>query len=371
MKRGRRSTDLPNPYHPQAPLSPMSPGTAPTVARPLVSVIVPTYNYGRLIGHSLDSLRAQTYPEWECVVVDDGSTDDTAEVVARYAGRDARIRYVRQQNRKQAAARNNGMRNSRGAYFQFLDADDLIEPGKFERQVEYLESHPEVDIVYGDARFFSDEAMRERHLMPGNHDEPRAPTVSGSGESVVAALVRKDPIPINTALVRRRVIERIGDFDERLSPVEDWEYWIRCAAFGARFHYEVFEQTYALVRYHPASASRSSGRRLLGAILLMRRKIMGMPLSPEVLRVNRELAAEEEGLLGVAEVLEGERAAGAYRLCRAAVRDGNARHRVKWLACALAAPFASREQFRKLYSSSLTRSAARSLSRLAGGQRRT
>jgi glycosyltransferase involved in cell wall biosynthesis len=348
----------------------MPSGTASTASRPLVSVIVPTYNYGRLIGHSLDSLRAQTYPNWECVVVNDGSTDDTAEVVARHAERDARIRYVRQENLKQAAARNNGIRNSGGDYFQFLDADDLIEPRKFEQQVEYLEAHPEIDIVYGDARYFSDEAMRERHLMPGGRDEPRAPTVSGSGESVVAALVRKDPIPINTALVRRSVIERVGPFDERLSPVEDWEFWIRCAALGARFHYEVFEQTYALVRCHPASASRSSGRRLLRAILLMRKKIMGMPVGPEVLRLNKELAAEEEGFLGVEEVLEGERAAGAYRLCRAAVKDGNARHRIKWLACAFAAPFVSRKQFYKLYSSSLTGSAARSLTRLAGGQRR-
>ncbi|HWS87111.1 MAG TPA: glycosyltransferase family 2 protein [Pyrinomonadaceae bacterium] len=348
----------------------MPSGTARTASRPLVSVIVPTYNYGRLIGHSLESLRAQTYTDWECVVVDDGSTDDTAEVVARYAASDARIRYVRQENRRQAAARNNGMRHSRGDYFQFLDADDLVEPRKFERQVEYLEAHPEIDVVYGDARYFSDDEMRERHLMPNGRDEERAPTVSGSGEAVVAALVRKDPIPINTALVRRSVVERVGDFDERLSPVEDWEFWIRCAALGARFHYEVFDETYALVRCHPASASRSSGRRLLGAILLMRRKIMGMPLSAEVLRVNRELAAEEEGLLGVEEVMEGERASGAFRLCRAAVRDANARHRVKWLACACAAPFVSRERFYKLYSSSLTRSAAESLTRLAGGQHR-
>ena len=348
----------------------MPSGTAPTATRPLVSVIVPTYNYGRLIGHSLESLRAQTYADWECVVVDDGSTDDTAEVVARYASADARIRYVRQENRKQAAARNNGMRQSRGDYFQFLDADDLVEPRKFERQVEYLEAHPEADIVYGDALYFTDEAMRERHQMPPGVRDERAPTVSGSGESVLAALVRKDPIPINTALVRRRVVERVGEFDERLSPVEDWEFWIRCAALGAHFHYEVFDESYALVRCHAASASRSSGRRMLGAILLMRRKIMGMQLGPEVLRANRELAAEEEGFLGVEEVLEGQRAAGAYRLCRAAVKDGNARHRVKWLACAFAAPFVSRDRFYKLYSSSLTGSAAKSLARLAGGQRR-
>src|SRR5215210_5646271 len=115
--------------------------------RPLVSVVVPSYNYGHLVRETLDSLAAQTYGAWECVVVDDGSTDDTRAVVEAYASRDARVRYVRQENARQAAARNNGIRHSSGAYFQFLDADDLIEPRKFERQVEYLGGHRDVDIV--------------------------------------------------------------------------------------------------------------------------------------------------------------------------------------------------------------------------------
>src|SRR5215210_6468575 len=106
-------------------------------ARPLVSVVVPTYNYGRFIGETLDSLRAQTYDEWECVVVDDGSTDDTEGVVARVSAADARVRYVRQANQRQAVAKNTGLAESCGRYVQFLDADDLLEPRKFERQVEF------------------------------------------------------------------------------------------------------------------------------------------------------------------------------------------------------------------------------------------
>jgi len=79
---------------------------------PLVSVIVPAYNYGAYVGQTLDSLRAQTLARWECVVVDDGSTDDTARVVEDYARRDARFTLLRQQNRRQAAARNHGLRHS-------------------------------------------------------------------------------------------------------------------------------------------------------------------------------------------------------------------------------------------------------------------
>ena len=123
-------------------------------SQPLVSVVVPSYNYGHLVRETLDSLAAQTYGAWECVVVDDGSTDDTRSVVEAYAQTDPRVRYVRQENARQAAARNNGIRHSSGDYFQFLDADDLVEPRKFERQVEYLESHADVDIVYSGVRYF-------------------------------------------------------------------------------------------------------------------------------------------------------------------------------------------------------------------------
>src|ERR1044071_7848252 len=106
-------------------------------SRPLVSVVVPSYNYGHLIRETLASLAAQTYDRWECVVVDDGSTDDTRAVVEAYPAADPRVRYVRQENARQGAARNNGIRHSSGDYFQFLDSDDTIETSKFERQVEY------------------------------------------------------------------------------------------------------------------------------------------------------------------------------------------------------------------------------------------
>src|SRR3712207_907527 len=116
----------------------------PTSSKPLVSVIVPTYNYGRFIGQMIDSLAAQTYARWECVIVDDGSTDDTGEVVVRRAAADGRLRYVRQENGGQPAALNTGLRNFTGDYLQILDADDMIEPRKLERQLAFLERHPEV-----------------------------------------------------------------------------------------------------------------------------------------------------------------------------------------------------------------------------------
>src|ERR1044072_5699082 len=117
----------------------MSTSSSKTADETMVSVIVPSYNYGHFIGATLESLQAQTLSNWECIVIDDGSTDDTAEVVARFMKTDARIKFVRQSNRRQAAARNNGFAQMSGKYVQFLDADDQLQSKKFERQVEYLE----------------------------------------------------------------------------------------------------------------------------------------------------------------------------------------------------------------------------------------
>jgi glycosyltransferase involved in cell wall biosynthesis len=319
---------------------------------PLVSVVVPTYNYEQFISQTLESVRSQTYENWECVVVDDGSTDGTAGVVARYAEADARIRYARQRNARQGAAKNNGIRNSRGDYFQFLDADDLLEPRKLERQVEFLERHPEVDILYGGVRFFLTEDMGARlHSMWGE-DRPWMPCVSGAGKEVLLALARANIMAINSPLVRRSVIEAVGPFDERLPPAEDWDYWIRCAAAGARFRHEEMEGTLALVRSHPLSSSRDK-RSWLSASLLLRKKLAKEVTDPDLRRLNAALLAENEGLLGVEEVLHGSRARGVWRLLKAGGTDRKLNHKAKWLVSALSAPFVSKERFGQLYSVSL------------------
>ena len=116
---------------------------------PLVSVIIPTYNYGHFVKETLKSVADQTYKCIECIIVDDGSTDDTSERVAQVTTNDDRFIYLYKKNEGLGAARNTGITHSRGVYLQLLDSDDLLEPEKIARQVEYLEEHPEVDIVYG------------------------------------------------------------------------------------------------------------------------------------------------------------------------------------------------------------------------------
>jgi glycosyltransferase involved in cell wall biosynthesis len=335
----------------------MTPNTTP----PLVSVVVPSYNYGHLIGETLASLAAQTYGAWECVVVDDGSTDDTRAVVEAYAARDPRVRYVRQENARQGAARNNGISHSSGAYFQFLDSDDLLETSKFERQVEYLETHTDVDLVYSNVRYFDSAGAGLGHTRAysvwddGGHWMPE---VSGRGRVLLEPLLRNNIMVVNAPLVRRRVVETVGEFDAGLTPVEDWDYWTRCAVAGFNFRYEDSDGVRALVRAHDLSASLD-GRRMLRATLKMRRVWAERTLKePEDLKLNQDLVAECEGLLGVEESLHGNRMKATRQLFRAAALDRRTRPRAKWLACALLAPFATGAQLKHAVKTSFTGSLA-------------
>jgi glycosyltransferase involved in cell wall biosynthesis len=310
--------------------------------RPLVSVVMPSYNYARFIREALDSLRAQTYADWECVVCDDGSTDDTEEVVARYIEREPRVRYVRQSNRRQAVAKNTALALARGRYVQFLDADDLIEPRKLERQVEFLEANPEADIVYGGVRFFHSERPEERlHSMFGEN-EPWMPEVSGRGREVLLLLLRNNIMVITSPLVRREVIDDVGPFDPVLPPVEDWDYWIRCALAGKRFE----------LRAHAASTSRQPAS-VLAASRALRAKIDTLTADPESLLINREMKSQLEGSVGVEAVGAGRRLSAARQFVRAGLICPRAKGRVKWMLCALGSPLLNERQVRGLLKASL------------------
>ncbi|HVU83428.1 MAG TPA: glycosyltransferase family A protein, partial [Puia sp.] len=124
------------------------------MSRPLVTIIVPCYNYAHFLGHTLENIRAQKYAGWECIIVDDGSTDDTDKVTATFVRTDERFRYIRQDNKGLSAARNTGIHHSRGIYIQFLDSDDLIHPSKLDKQVAILEADRNIDITYGKSLFF-------------------------------------------------------------------------------------------------------------------------------------------------------------------------------------------------------------------------
>jgi glycosyltransferase involved in cell wall biosynthesis len=191
----------------------------------LVSAVVPTYNYGRFLGRAVASVLAQTYRDVECIVVDDGSTDDTADVLAAFG---SAITVVRQANQGLSAARNAGITAARGRYIAFLDADDVWHEDKLSRQVELIERKPDTAVVGCWARLTSTdgETISERHF-----DEQASDPVD------LAVQLRRIAIRDfwvggsgSGALMRRDLFDRVGLFDPSLKAAEDWDMWMRLGA---------------------------------------------------------------------------------------------------------------------------------------------
>lgn len=190
-----------------------------------ISVAMPAYQAGRWIGETLESVLAQTSPPDEVIVVDDGSTDDTAAIVRSF---EAPVRLVQQDNGGVSAAYNRAFRESTGDYVAMCPADDIWESRKLEFQREALFAHPEVDVAFGAARYFG---IEERAFV--------GPTATGilHASDFFREMYDSDVIPAPTAVVRRATFERLGGFREDLA-CEDYEFWLRALEHGAVFFYD-------------------------------------------------------------------------------------------------------------------------------------
>lgn len=258
----------------------------------LISIVVPCYNYGRFIEETLRSVQRQDYPHWECIVVDDGSTDDSAERVRPFLA-DHRMRYHFQENRGLSAARNAGLKLSRGEFIQFLDADDHLSPDKLLRHVEFFAKSPHVDVSYSDYRYFpSDSPDQYFPSLELRHDSAM-PRVSGQGMQLLAGLLNANIMPVNAAMVRRSLVDRIGAFDEGLRYLEDWDFWLRAAFSGSEIRYLGDGQGYANIRVHKTSMSGSK-RPMLEGELALRKKVarefidgVGAIESKRILELNK------------------------------------------------------------------------------------
>jgi hypothetical protein len=183
------------------------------VADALVSVVIPTYNRAAYLAEAIDSVRDQRYRRLEIIVVDDGSTDDTRAVAARYA---RAIRYVWQPNSERGAARNHGLRLARGEFVAFLDSDDLWTPDKLDWDLDLFRRRPEFGVVYADT-LIVDGARRPR----------RRTHRRGPQGQVTRSLLHQNFVPMSAHLVRTRIMREAGGFREDCNLAEDWEAWVR------------------------------------------------------------------------------------------------------------------------------------------------
>ena len=193
-----------------------------------VTVVMAAYNSAGTIGQAIGSVLLQTREDWELVVVDDGSTDDTAAIASSFG--DERIRIVRRQNGGPAAARNAGIAAARTPLVSMLDSDDLWLPGYLETMTSILAANPDAVLAYTDAWVIDDEKGRVRKTTEMTYQRPPVPPPTMPRAFLVELLKRN--FIYNSVTVRREALVETGGYDERLRTSEDWELWLRLAALG-------------------------------------------------------------------------------------------------------------------------------------------
>jgi glycosyltransferase involved in cell wall biosynthesis len=188
----------------------------------LVSVILPCYNGARWLGRAIESVLSQTYEHLELVIIDDGSTDNSKEIIDSYMG-DARIRYVYQSNRGFSAAINRGIMASCGYLVGLIGQDDLWLLRKLELQVDYLNKYPTFDLVHSDVYFIDSDG---RIL---GEKKAKAPSYHSTRQEVIKRLFLDNFIGFETVLVKRQCFDELGLFDERMTGFSDHDMWLRLA----------------------------------------------------------------------------------------------------------------------------------------------
>jgi glycosyltransferase involved in cell wall biosynthesis len=221
---------------------------------PLVSVIVPCYNGETFLKEALKSAMAQSYPQVEIIVVDDGSTDSSPEIAQRFP-----VRYIRQQNRGLSEARNSGVRESKGSYLVFLDADDRLKPRAIETGLRMLELCPDCAIAVGDHVFISADGS---YLANSCKVCP--------SQSHYEALLKSNFIEmISSVLFRRSIFDELGGFDPTLRVAEDYELYLRIARVRPICCHATIAAEY---RMHDANTSRDSELMLTTTLQVLKRQ---------------------------------------------------------------------------------------------------
>ena len=225
--------------------------------QPTFTIITPLYNHSRYVAEALRSVMAQTFRDWEQIVVDDGSTDGGGRIVEQLARQDGRIVLIRQANAGAAAARNAALARSAGEWIAFLDSDDLWFPSALADYHRYIQAHPQARFIYGRRhRLNEDGSVTE---LPGMHQDRPSGT---------ADLFRKMYLSTLCCCFRRELLDETGPFDPALPCCEDYELFLR---ISLRCRFEPMGRPTGLRRRHGANISRQTGfTRMVEAEVLRR-----------------------------------------------------------------------------------------------------
>lgn len=217
-----------------------------TDSNPLITVITPTFNRADFIEEAVNSVLAQTYGNFELLIVDDGSTDDTKAVLAP-ALQDTRVQYFYQQNQGQSVARNLALAKAKGEFICFLDSDNYWPPEKLESQVRQFAENPDYDVVYGDI-IEIDEQGRE---------VTRKNMRRYSG-NISSFMIRDNCVSMNTAMARKRCFDELGAMSGQRRVADDYDLWLR---FSAKFRFLYVPEFWAFYRVMENQISTDKTRR--------------------------------------------------------------------------------------------------------------
>lgn len=244
---------------------------------PKVSVIIPTYNRADMVGDAIQSVLQQTFEDYELIVVDDGSVDDTLTVVGQYT--DARLRYIYQENAGGPAARNRGWQNSIAEHILFLDSDDLLLPYALEALFTAASAHPNAGLIGGGFQYIDAQGTALGEAQPWILSE----------QLDLARWVLECPLIPSATFVRRGWLELVAGFDPEQEAAQDWDLWLRLAASGCPMAW--LKRPVCRYRLHPGGLTADLERQKRGAIRALDKVFAREDVSPHVLSLRGEAYA--------------------------------------------------------------------------------
>lgn len=225
-----------------------------------ISIIVPCYNQSHFLDECLQSILDQTYQNWECIIVNDGSHDDTEEISKKWVEKDSRFQYLYKTNGGLSSARNAGIEITTGDWVLFLDSDDVIENKKLEAQSVFCNSN--IDIIVSGYRYFeSSEGIDNKRIFGRNNFLPEVCLNFDDIIDIKQLFKIKNPFVISAPIYHKKIFNTIGVFDVRLKSLEDWEFNLRCVLNEYKFQHIGYESnTKTLIRLHDNSMMRDTAK---------------------------------------------------------------------------------------------------------------
>jgi glycosyltransferase involved in cell wall biosynthesis len=236
----------------------------------MISVIIPCYNYGHLLAETLESLLRQTEHGWEALIIDSASADETANIAKSYSQKDKRFKYFYTEKGGVSRSRNIGLDHASGELIQFLDADDLLQPHKFQNDLLQFQRSPEADAVYSTPLFFAHPNPATTYSNYKLTNETQHPYIINSTtdrDALTNKILSGNIFAINSLCVRKSSLDDLR-FNESIGQNEDWLFWCTAVLRGLKFQYYDVPDSKALIRVHANSVSQNECKMLVGGMIV-------------------------------------------------------------------------------------------------------